>query len=149
LIFDSAGNLYGTNEAGGLYNYGTVFELSPSSGGGWTISVLYNFFGKGDGAYPVGGVVRDTAGNVYGTTFLGGGPNNSGIVFKLALVGAACGKKVSCTVSEERPTVMERVLTRRYSLTQTSFSEQRQLAAMPRVTTALVAGQYLQFAREI
>jgi uncharacterized repeat protein (TIGR03803 family) len=87
LIFDSAGNLYGTNEAGGLYNYGTVFELSPSSGGGWTISVLYNFFGKGDGAYPVGGVVRDTAGNVYGTTFLGGGPNNSGIVFKLALVG--------------------------------------------------------------
>ena len=68
LLFDSSGNLYGTSWAGGVYNEGTVYELSPSPGGGWTESVLYSFTGSGDGAGPVGGLVFDAAGNLYGTT---------------------------------------------------------------------------------
>ncbi len=91
LIFDSSGNLYGTNTTGGLYGNGTVFELSPASGGGWTVTVLYNFFGS-DGALPAGGVIRDGAGNLYGTTQFGGAPNNAGTVFKLALVGGVWQK---------------------------------------------------------
>src|ERR1700685_3699214 len=48
LIFDAAGNLYGTTSSGGVYDQGTVFELSPSNGT-WTETVLYNFRGQGDG----------------------------------------------------------------------------------------------------
>ena len=43
LIFDAAGNLYGTTFVGGTHGGGTVFELTPSAGGGWTEQVLYNF----------------------------------------------------------------------------------------------------------
>lgn len=80
LIFDSAGNLYGTTGGGGEtgvvpcgYGCGTVFEFSPAGGGGWTESVLYSFTGGSDGAYPVAGLVFDSAGNLYGTTAFGGG----------------------------------------------------------------------------
>ena len=41
LIFDATGNLYGTTYEGGIYGYGTVFELSPAAGGSWTETVLY------------------------------------------------------------------------------------------------------------
>jgi len=75
LIIDSAGNLYGTNNEGGTYDRGTVFELSPPSqpGGSWTSTSLYSF-GKDhlDGSYPLSGVVRDSKGNLYGTTTMGG-----------------------------------------------------------------------------
>src|SRR5258708_30476130 len=68
LIRDSAGNLYGTAGAGGIYNYGTVFEVSSSD----ALSVLHAFTGtQGDGGYPFAGLVRDAAGNLYSTT--GGG----------------------------------------------------------------------------
>ena len=43
LIFDAAGNLYGTTFAGGTYGGGTVFELSPISGGGWSEEILHSF----------------------------------------------------------------------------------------------------------
>jgi uncharacterized repeat protein (TIGR03803 family) len=43
LIFDQSGNLYGTTSVGGLYTRGTVFELMPKAGGGWTEKVLHNF----------------------------------------------------------------------------------------------------------
>ncbi len=46
LVFDQAGNLYGTTPAGGAYGHGTVYELTPSSGGGWTEKVIYSFTGK-------------------------------------------------------------------------------------------------------
>jgi uncharacterized repeat protein (TIGR03803 family) len=79
LIFDSAGNLYGTTQAGGIISNacdgvgcGTVFELSPSSGSAWTERVLYTFGGKADGLFPAGGLVFDAAGNLYGTTEYGG-----------------------------------------------------------------------------
>ena len=71
LVFDAAGNIYGTTENGGAHDAGTVFELTPS-GSGYTENILYNFAGRPDGAYPFAGVVFDAAGNLYGTTGNGG-----------------------------------------------------------------------------
>jgi uncharacterized repeat protein (TIGR03803 family) len=69
LIFDSAGNLYGTTVRGGAYGDGTVFELSPVEGGVWTETVLHSFDDNGtDGYFPNSGLVFDAAGNLYGTT---------------------------------------------------------------------------------
>jgi uncharacterized repeat protein (TIGR03803 family) len=73
LIFDAAGNLYGTTHAGGTHGAGTVFELSPNGSGGWTEKVLHNFGAdQDDGQGPEGGLVFDSAGNLYGTTVAGG-----------------------------------------------------------------------------
>src|SRR5215469_2122652 len=80
LIFDNAGNLYGTTQGGGANRNGTVFKLTPSG----TETVLYSFKGGNDGADPFGGVIADKAGNLYGTTYSGGGNAGCGIVFKLA-----------------------------------------------------------------
>ena len=85
LIMDQSGNLYGTTNGGGAHDGGTVFEFT--SGG--VEQVLYSFcttiVGEycGDGAFPVAGVIRDKAGNLYGTTTLGG-TNDVGVVFKLS-----------------------------------------------------------------
>jgi uncharacterized repeat protein (TIGR03803 family) len=65
LIFDQAGNLYGTTAGGGVHGRGVVFELSPSAGS-WTETVLWDV-GNG-GGYPLSGVIFDSAGNLYGTT---------------------------------------------------------------------------------
>ncbi len=67
LIFDHAGNIYGTTYAGGSFDDGVVFKLTRS-GGGWTESVIWSFTGGSDGANPFGGVIFDSAGNLYGTT---------------------------------------------------------------------------------
>jgi uncharacterized repeat protein (TIGR03803 family) len=75
LIFDGAGNLYGTTDMGGAYGYGTVFKLTPNSDGSWTESVLYSFKGAPDGQEPTAGLVFDAAGNLYGTTEFGGSKN--------------------------------------------------------------------------
>jgi uncharacterized repeat protein (TIGR03803 family) len=84
LIFDAAGNLYGTTLQGGIHDSGTVFELSPRQGGGWTETVLHSF-GKGtDGSRPAGGLVFDNAGNLYGATQSGGVYTYTGTVFKLS-----------------------------------------------------------------
>lgn len=96
LIFDGAGNLYGTTTSDGqrcLPNgsrCGTVFMLSPLPGGGWQETDLYHFSGKGDGAFPASnaGLIMDSAGNLYGTTVLGG--FETGICFPMStLLGAA------------------------------------------------------------
>ena len=71
LVFDQADNIYGTARSGGTGcsgGCGVVFELTPSPGGSWTESVLYNFTGRQDGVSPWGGLVFDNAGNLYGTT---------------------------------------------------------------------------------
>jgi uncharacterized repeat protein (TIGR03803 family) len=83
LIFDAAGNLYGTTISGGAKNEGTVFQLSPQ-GGTWAETVLYSFEGGSDGAYVTSPVIFDAAGNLYGTTVFGGGRQNAGVVFQLA-----------------------------------------------------------------
>jgi len=86
LIFDNAGNLYGTAAGGGPAGDGIVFKLAPPAvpGTTWTLTALYKFAGGNDGAYPLSGLVFDTAGNLYGTTLFGGGPPQGGIVFQLA-----------------------------------------------------------------
>lgn len=81
LILDSAGNLYGTTFSGGAYFQGAVYKLDPSG----NESVLYNFQGLGDGGSPTMGVVRDAAGNLYGTTTKGG--LGFGVVFMLDNTG--------------------------------------------------------------
>lgn len=111
LTFDSAGNLYGSTQYGGgygscnapYYQYcGAVFKLTPpkTKGGRWKEQVLYSFKGVGagkqfgDGANPNGGLVLDSKGAIYGTTYFGGnnvqgqcaggvGGTGCGIVFKL------------------------------------------------------------------
>jgi uncharacterized repeat protein (TIGR03803 family) len=81
VIFDSAGNLYGTTVGGGTLGFGTVFELSPS-GSGWSESVLYSFAGGNDGASPYAGVIFGDGGGLYGTT-ASGGYYGQGTVFGL------------------------------------------------------------------
>lgn len=93
LVFDQAGNLYGTTSDGGLHGDGTVFKMTPSNGG-WTESVLYSFQGgAGDGVQPLSGVVLDASGNLYGTTFHGG-PTNNGVVYKLSPSGSGWVEQV-------------------------------------------------------
>jgi uncharacterized repeat protein (TIGR03803 family) len=83
MIRDSSGNLYGTTSSGGGSNVGTVFELVPNGSGGYTESILHDFTGSSDGANPVGRLLMDSGGNLYGTTEFGGS-NNTGTVFKLS-----------------------------------------------------------------
>jgi uncharacterized repeat protein (TIGR03803 family) len=84
LIFDAFGNLYGTTKNGGAYvYYGTVFELTPKAGGGWTEKTLHSFNYNGkDGINPYAGLIFDGDGNLYGTT-LGGGAQSVGTVFEV------------------------------------------------------------------
>lgn len=73
LVFDSAGNLYGTTLGGGQFGSGTVFRLAADAGA-WTEAVLHSFGNGNDGAIPVTGLVLDASGNLYGTTVGGGDP---------------------------------------------------------------------------
>ncbi len=87
LVFDNAGNLYGTTFEGGTSGTGTIFELSPSNGG-WTEQVIYNFTGENDGGYPIAGLIFDNAGNLYGATSENGS-GGGGTVFQLAPNGSS------------------------------------------------------------
>lgn len=82
VTFDASGNLYSAAPGGGFDGFadGTVFELTPSSGGSWTPKVLADF-GVSSG-HPNGGVIFDTAGNLYGVT-VGGGAYEGGVVYEL------------------------------------------------------------------
>ncbi|HVI10843.1 MAG TPA: choice-of-anchor tandem repeat GloVer-containing protein [Candidatus Binatia bacterium] len=82
VVFDTQGNLYGTTSNGGAFTYGTVYELSPSSGGGWTESLLHSFGSGSDGQAPYSGLIRDGSGNLFGTTYRGG-TANFGTVFEV------------------------------------------------------------------
>ncbi len=108
LVFDKAGNIYGTTTNGGLLECesgslgcGTVFQLSPS-GSGWTESVLYRFTGGSDGAWPTSGLIFDQAGNLYGTAIIGGVQGGCqfvdyygcGVVFKLSPSGSGWTESV-------------------------------------------------------
>ena len=78
LILDAKGNFYGTTAWGGLYGFGTVFELTSAG----KEKILYSFTGTTDGAIPVGGLVMDSKGNLFGTTYEGGA-FGFGTVFEL------------------------------------------------------------------
>ncbi len=82
VTIDAHGNLYGTTSLGGANGEGVVYELTRSNSG-WTETVLYTFEGSNDGQNPVGGVILDKAGNLYGTTF-DGGINGGGTVYELS-----------------------------------------------------------------
>lgn len=88
LIFGPNGVLYGTVIYGAASGYwGGVFELTPNSNGTWLESGLYSFTGGSDGGHPVGALVFDAAGNLYGTAYWGGSAkceNGCGTAFKLA-----------------------------------------------------------------
>jgi hypothetical protein len=104
VIIDQQGNLYGTTSMGGTgpcillgsaAGCGIVYELSPpkQKGGAWRYSILYNFQGGNDGYFPIGDLVFDSQGNLYGATWFGGGKGttcnlyyggNCGSVFKLS-----------------------------------------------------------------
>ncbi|HZQ25292.1 MAG TPA: choice-of-anchor tandem repeat GloVer-containing protein [Terriglobales bacterium] len=84
LTRDEGNNLYGTTNCGGSYGYGTVFKLDRAA----NVMVLHSFTDNADGSYPSGGLVRDSDGNLYGTTSTGGKPKlcqgfGCGVVFKL------------------------------------------------------------------
>lgn len=84
LIHDAADNLYGTTYGGGANGSGVAFKLDTTG----NETVLYAFStGHGDGDSPYAGLIRDAAGNLYGTTFNGGGSSNGGVVFKLDTAG--------------------------------------------------------------
>jgi uncharacterized repeat protein (TIGR03803 family) len=88
LVVDAHGNVFGTTSAGGASDSGTIFEVTPAR----TESVLYNFTGGADGSHPYGGLVQDSQGNFYGTTYQGGtgsgcGLAGCGVVFKFASDG--------------------------------------------------------------
>jgi hypothetical protein len=120
LTFGSAGNLYGATQYGGgygscnapYYQYcGTVFELSPpkTKGGKWTEQVLYAFKSGKDGANPNGGLLLDSKGTIYGTTFYGGnetGECNGGSG------GTGCGTVFALRPSKNNGSWTQRMLHR-------------------------------------
>jgi uncharacterized repeat protein (TIGR03803 family) len=87
LVRDLAGNLYGTTPYGGAYDHGVVFKLDATG----KETIPYTFTGGVDGGSPYGGLIRDAAGNLYGTTYTGGsgdcGGDGCGAVFKLTPAG--------------------------------------------------------------
>jgi uncharacterized repeat protein (TIGR03803 family) len=93
LVRDAAGNLYGTTFFGGAHGAGVVFELIRCNSG-YDFKVLYSFTGGADGGYPQAGLIRDTTGNLYGTTWNGGTKNGEcgggacGVVFRLSPSGS-------------------------------------------------------------
>ncbi len=96
LIFDQAGNLYGTTINGGPNGLGTVYKLSPSNGG-WTPTVLWSFLQE-TGYLPQSGVTFDNSGNLYGTTSRGGA-NDVGVVYELSPSGSGWTQTVLYTSS--------------------------------------------------
>lgn len=86
LIFDQAGNIYGTTLDGGSYGNGAVYEISPSNGV-WAESIIYSFRGTSEdgfngsvGSFPYGSVTLDASGNLYSTASEGDG---DGAVFEI------------------------------------------------------------------
>jgi uncharacterized repeat protein (TIGR03803 family) len=91
LAIDAAGNLYGATYSDGTFQCGNVFRLTPSSGGNWTYTDLYDFTCGNDGGNPNGGVTVDASGNIFGTTFFYGqsgancaiGANQCGVIWEI------------------------------------------------------------------
>jgi uncharacterized repeat protein (TIGR03803 family) len=85
LLRAGSGKIYGTTYYGGKNGIGSVYELSPRPVGEWDGRVIYSFQPGNDGNSPISNLVRDAAGNLYGTTSEGG--LGSGTIFKLAPIG--------------------------------------------------------------
>lgn len=97
LTLGAKGNLYGITADGGSYGGGIAFELSPTSGGGWNETILYNFgSNSSDGSYSTGNLIRDKSGNLYGTSSMGGA-NGFGTVFELSPSGGQWNETILCS----------------------------------------------------
>jgi len=83
VAVDSSGNVYGTSWLGGIFNYGTVFRIDASGQG----KVLHHFTAGSDGANPIGGVILDQAGNLYGTASAAGA-SHLGTIFTVNSAGS-------------------------------------------------------------
>ena len=82
MVLDPNGSLYGTTLKDGKYSGGSVFKLTYANGN-WAYTTLHDFKGgNDDGLFPMGDLIIDAAGNLYGTT-QGGGPRDYGVVFKI------------------------------------------------------------------
>jgi len=113
LAADSAGNLYGTTFNGGnkstkcaVYTgfpgCGVAFKLAPTNDGSWKETVLHTFTGGADGAVPVGGVILDSAGNLYGTTLFGG-DRKPELCHAIDIYAAGCGVVYKLTPTPHGP----------------------------------------------
>ncbi|MBV8343501.1 MAG: hypothetical protein JO190_00730 [Candidatus Eremiobacteraeota bacterium] len=93
LLADLTGVFYGTTSSGGSADAGTVFRLTPS-GTQYTKTTLYSFLGSNDGQDPLGALVQDNTGALYGTTYNGGYSCQCGTVFKLTPSGSGYAESV-------------------------------------------------------
>ncbi|MFZ0314718.1 MAG: choice-of-anchor tandem repeat GloVer-containing protein [Candidatus Korobacteraceae bacterium] len=101
VVFDEAGNLYGTTEMGGtsglcnpygIFGCGNVFKLSPAQG--WMENILYEFQSNGtDGVEPMSNLIFDAVGNLYGAT-VNGGTTGGGTIFELSSSGGSWNESV-------------------------------------------------------
>jgi uncharacterized repeat protein (TIGR03803 family) len=82
VTLDSSGNIYGTTWAGGIFNYGTIFEIDTTG----TETVLHHFTAGSDGSNPLGGMTFDNSGNLYGTAS-GAGTSHIGTIFMISAAG--------------------------------------------------------------
>ena len=140
LVFDTAGNLYGTTPFGGVSGNGTVYELSLANGD-WTETILHRFGSSPDGAQPYGGLTLDAAGNVYGTTQIGGANN---------CISLGCGIDFQLTFSDGAWTDVIRNLTvtptacipiRRRSSTRTEISTAQRSGVVDSASARRVVGR--------
>jgi len=93
VVVDSQGHLYGTTTEGGANGFGTIYELSPTTSGAWTETILHSFAYLTEGRYPSSPLLLDAAGNLYGTAAQGGIINYAcyvgcGSVFKVVHSGS-------------------------------------------------------------
>lgn len=131
VVFDKRGNLYGVTGDGGNFSSqycagqgcGVVYKLTPPAGnqnGPWTESVLYSFSGGTDGYLPVGPLVLDSAGNIYGVTAGGGdgyGIGGDGVAYELTPNPVATN--VNITITKPNPSLAGKVVTVFFAVAQT------------------------------
>jgi len=93
LLFDNKGNIYGVATSGGAHGSGTAYQLSPAQQGKWRLKTLYAFKGQPDAGFPYGGLVSDSAGNLFGTTYYDG-KNDIGAIYELSPSGGNWKERV-------------------------------------------------------
>ena len=106
LIVDASGNLYGAANAGGAFGFGSIYEIKHARGPSPNLTVLHSFCALAncaDGDQPEAGVIIDGAGNLFGTTALGGSSHNGGTVYKIVPSGSNSDFIVLHTFCEESP----------------------------------------------